>query len=153
MYIKEIIPKVLHLLDEKLFTSEELEAAISKGYTKVVEHELPADFDPATMDYNVTYEMNAESGLYQQKYNIHLSQEKISGMVAALKAQLAASDYKIIKLMEYQMLAASPMTVDEDGNGIEIPEANYNIADLHKERQAVRNQINRLKQLLKNNEI
>lgn len=47
--------------------------------------------------------------------------------IALLKSQLAQDDYKIIKCAEYQ-LNQSPLP--------------YDIAELHRERQAIRNQIN-----------
>ena len=48
-----------------------------------------------------------------------------------LKKQLEATDYKVIKCSECQLV------------GIEMP---YNIAELHVERQAIRDKINRLEQ-------
>ena len=51
--------------------------------------------------------------------------------IAELKAQLSATDYKVIKCSECQML------------GKEMP---YDITSLHTERQAIRNQINVLEQ-------
>lgn len=55
------------------------------------------------------------------------AQEKI----AELKRQLAASDYKVIKCAECQLL------------GMEMP---YDVDELHKERQAIREQINKLEE-------
>lgn len=49
--------------------------------------------------------------------------------IKSLKMQLESTDYKIIKCSEYQLL------------GEELP---YNIAELHSERQALRNRINEL---------
>lgn len=51
--------------------------------------------------------------------------------IAELKAQLSATDYKVIKCSECQLL------------GAEMP---YDVAELHAERQAIRNQINELEQ-------
>ena len=51
--------------------------------------------------------------------------------IARLKAQLAATDYKVIKCAEYYMA------------GIDPP---YNIVILNEERQAIRDQINELEQ-------
>ena len=51
--------------------------------------------------------------------------------IAELKAQLAATDYKVIKCSECQLL------------GQEMP---YDVAELHAERQAIRDEINRLEQ-------
>lgn len=49
--------------------------------------------------------------------------------IAELKAQLEATDYKVIKCSEAQMA------------GAEMP---YDVAELHAERQAIRNKINEL---------
>ena len=50
-------------------------------------------------------------------------------LIAELKSQLADSDYKIIKCSEYEL------------DGLDLP---YNVADLHKEREAIREQIRKL---------
>ena len=49
--------------------------------------------------------------------------------IAELKKQLSATDYKVIKCAESQLL------------GQEMP---YDVAELHAERQAIRDEINRL---------
>ena len=49
--------------------------------------------------------------------------------IAELKSQLASTDYKIIKCSEAQLV------------GDELP---YNVAELHTERQALRDRINQL---------
>ena len=54
---------------------------------------------------------------------------EITTQIDSLKAQLSATDYKIIKCSEAQLV------------GEELP---YNIEELHTERQAIRNQINEL---------
>lgn len=51
--------------------------------------------------------------------------------IAELKAQLSATDYKVIKCSECQLL------------GQEMP---YDVAELHAQRQAIRDEINRLEQ-------
>ena len=59
-----------------------------------------------------------------------LNREKTNAeKIAELKAQLSATDYKIIKCSECQLV------------GKELP---YDIAELHTERQAIRDQINQL---------
>lgn len=60
-------------------------------------------------------------------YPVKTAEQKI----AELKSQLSATDYKIIKCSEYQLL------------GMEIP---YDVAELHAERQNIRNEINKLEQ-------
>ncbi len=54
-----------------------------------------------------------------------------SQQIAELKAQLSATDYKVIKCSECQLL------------GKEIP---YDVIALHAERQTIRDQINQLEQ-------
>lgn len=49
--------------------------------------------------------------------------------IRRLKDKLSATDYKVIKCSEFQML------------GQEMP---YNVAELHAERQAIRDEINKL---------
>lgn len=61
---------------------------------------------------------------------------EINEEIATLKVQLDTTDYKIIKSTEYQMV------------GLEAP---YDIAQLHSERQELRNKINELEQELEEN--
>ena len=51
--------------------------------------------------------------------------------ISELKKRLTATDYKVIKCSECQLL------------GLEMP---YDVAELHAERQAIRDEINRLEQ-------
>lgn len=55
----------------------------------------------------------------------------VSAKIHKLKQQLAETDYKVIKCSEYQIL------------GKEMP---YDVAALHAERQAIRDEINQLEQ-------
>lgn len=61
--------------------------------------------------------------------------EKIEQRIRDLSCDLAAGDYKIIKCYEYSLV------------GIDFP---YNIAELNAERQAIRDEINELKEQLEN---
>jgi hypothetical protein len=58
--------------------------------------------------------------------------DDIAAQITALKSQLAETDYKIIKCLEYSLA------------GLETP---YDIAALHAERQAIRDEINALEAL------
>lgn len=60
-------------------------------------------------------------------------EELIKREIARLKDELSATDYKIIKCSEYSL------------SGQELP---YDIAELHAERQALRDRINELEELL-----
>jgi len=55
-------------------------------------------------------------------------------VIDSLKAQIAEGDYKVIKCSEAQFL------------GEEMP---YNVAELHAQRQALRDEINKLEQEIK----
>lgn len=59
--------------------------------------------------------------------------EGVNAEISALKAQIAASDYQIIKCYEYAL------------NDLEMP---YDIEQLHIERQALRDRINALEETL-----
>lgn len=59
------------------------------------------------------------------------TEETTASKIKALKAQLEATDYKIIKCSEYQLM------------GLELP---YDIAELHAQRQALRDEINEMEE-------
>ena len=92
-------------------------------------------FDELT---EIGLDVEASQGLYQPKWNFELeiwqesaTQEYIDSLkpkesIEDLKAQLADTDYKIIKCMEYQLA------------GLPLP---YDIETLHLQRQAVRDRI------------
>lgn len=58
-------------------------------------------------------------------------EKTVEEQIAELKAKLSATDYKVIKCSECQLL------------GQEMP---YDVAELHAERQAIRDEINALEQ-------
>lgn len=60
-------------------------------------------------------------------------EELIREEIARLKSELSATDYKIIKCSECSLA------------GVELP---YDVAELHAERQAIRDRINELEELL-----
>lgn len=63
------------------------------------------------------------------KSQADMDAEKAMQEIEMLKAQLADTDYKIIKCSEYQLA------------GVELP---YDITAMHAERQALRDRINEL---------
>lgn len=69
---------------------------------------------------------------YQKKQDTQKSKNEIK----ALKEQLLSDDYKIIKCYEASLI------------GAEMP---YNVPELHKKRQDIRNEINRLEELISSN--
>jgi hypothetical protein len=74
----------------------------------------------------------ARQEAYNGQYTIEEVEQTSEEKIAELKAQLAATDYKVIKCSECQLA------------GMEIP---YDVAALHAERQAIRDQINQLEQM------
>lgn len=67
-----------------------------------------------------------DSSIYNRPCKVSTS---VSAKIKKLKAQLAATDYKVIKCSEYQLLG-EPMP--------------YDVVALHAERQAIRDKINEL---------
>ena len=96
--------------------------------------------NPENKDHFIEYYMHYnKDGFDQDHYDAWLAQKELEKIKAEaqvkideLKAQLSASDYKVIKCMEAQL------------SGEEMP---YDIAAVHAERQAIRNQINELETL------
>lgn len=86
---------------------------------------------PVMMGWNEANEETAKKEAYNGEYTIEDEQQTSEELIAELKAQLNATDYKIIKCSEYQLA------------GQDLP---YDIAELHAQRQALRDQINQLEQ-------
>ena len=86
-----------------------------------------------TMGWNEINEEIAKKEAHKGEYTIEdAGYEKTNAeKIAELKAQLSATDYKVIKCSECQLA------------GKEMP---YDVAELHAERQAIRDQINQLEQ-------
>jgi PleD family two-component response regulator len=84
-----------------------------------------------------------EDGDYEYKYTAVISVEKIEQSISLLKQQLANTDYKVVKNMEYQMAMMS--SVEPNTIILDL----YDPQELHNERQALRDKINELEQLLK----
>lgn len=88
--------------------------------------------DPEDLDHFVDNYMHYnKDGFDKAHYDACLSKEEFQVRIDELKAQLSASDYKVIKCMEAQL------------SGEEMP---YDIQEIHAERQAIRDQINELEQ-------
>lgn len=84
-------------------------------------------------EYNEANEEIAKSEAYNGEYTIEDDGVELTATekIAELKKQLSATDYKVIKCAECQLL------------GEEMP---YDVVELHAERQAIRDEINRLEQ-------
>ena len=88
---------------------------------------------PVTLEWSEANEGIAKKEAYKGEYTIEDDgkQKPVAEQIAELKKQLSATDYKVIKCAECQLL------------GEEMP---YDVAELHAERQAIRDQINQLEQ-------
>lgn len=142
MFIKEITKGVLHVREEEGLTAEEAARLEASGYSEVIDGGTPPGYDPETMSLHVSYELT-ESGRYRAVYATQTDTGKIKTKIGALKAELAGSDYKIIKMLEYSML---PALMSNEESGLNSPP--YDIETVHSERQALRDEINRLEALL-----
>ena len=85
----------------------------------------------ATPIDNVTKFAWADSDYQEVQMYIPFPVKTKEQEIAELKAQLSATDYKVIKCSECQIL------------GMAMP---YDVAELHAERQAIRDKINQLEQ-------
>ena len=110
----------------------DIEKLKSLGWVEVIKTERPQ----INNDYSniVEYISEKENGDLILKYNISYNKNKIQENIILLKQQLADTDYKVIKNMEAQLANE------------ELP---YDSVTLHAERQALRNKINELEELLK----
>lgn len=112
------------------------------GYKELHEGVLPDNYDEHTMELTKGI-VEREDGDYEYQYTAVVSVAKIEQSIANLKQQLADTDYKVVKNMEYQMAMMS----SSEPNAIILDL--YDAQELHNERQAIRDKINELETLLK----
>ena len=88
---------------------------------------------PVMLEWSEANEEIAKKEAYNGEYTIEDDglEKPVAEQIAELKAQLSATDYKVIKCSECQLL------------GEEMP---YDVEALHAERQALRDEINKLEQ-------
>ena len=88
-------------------------------------------------DYTTTYRLLDDEVQYSNDGSVwvepetHPYEPTIQDQISALKKELESTDYKIIKCSECQLL------------GQPIP---YDVAELHEQRQAIRDKINKLEE-------
>ena len=116
------------------FTKDELFELQSQGWQEVINVEKPTYNEE--IEYLHRYINIEDDGSFKNVYVVKTDREKAINKITSLKQQLADTDYKVIKNMEAQL-------VNE-----ELP---YDSVTLHAERQALRDKINKLEELLKNN--
>lgn len=116
------------LLKDNYFTGNYAKVGDINGGIEV--KELPPMEDSKKM---LAYKLENEKWVfdenkYQEILNVEAEEEKQS-KIKELQSELNESDYKIIKCNEYKLA------------GLELP---YDIEELHKQRQALRDEINKL---------
>ena len=116
------------------FTQEELLEMVEQGWREIIDVEKPSYNED--IEYLHRYVKIEDDGSYKNVYVVMTDRDKAVNQISLLKQQLADTDYKVIKNMEAQL-------VNE-----ELP---YDSVALHGERQALRDKINELEELLKNN--
>ena len=95
-------------------------------------NEDTVEMNPENMDlYNLNcyHVVNGKVILDEEKYKTRMDAKEVQEKISRLKAELAATDYQIIKCSECQLLG-QPMP--------------YDVAELHAKRQAIRDKINEL---------
>lgn len=116
---------------------------LSDGFSEVIITNVkpPKKNEYSIVDIIVEYDstLNAFIGKFVNVLDI----EKCKKEISIIKQQLANTDYKVVKNMEYQMA----MMATSENNQIILDL--YDPQELHNERQALRDKINELEQLLK----
>lgn len=103
-----------------------------------IEEEENTKYSYDTYRLNMCYDEDIEEKIrndFERYLNIAMEKERketANEEISKLQEELNNTDYKIIKCSEYQLA------------GLEIP---YNIADLHANRQRLRDKINELQEL------
>lgn len=108
-------------------------ASIAEGKTVYLKPANSTYKEPLPEKEGLRIKWNGENWVYIEINPAPTPEEIKQREIAELKAQLDATDYKIIKCSEYSL------------NGQELP---YDIAELHAYRQALRDRINELEEQL-----
>jgi hypothetical protein len=116
----------------KINDNSEIEKLKSSGWIEVIKTEPPQINNDYTNIIESIYEN--ENGDLILKYNVSYNKTKIQEYINSFKQQLSDSDYKVIKNMEAQLINEEPP---------------YDSITLHNERQVLRDKINELEELLK----
>jgi hypothetical protein len=122
----------------------DIEAYKNDSFKELHETEPPTDYNEEIMELSQEI-VEREDGDYEYKYTAVISVAKIEQSISLLKQQLADTDYKVVKNMEYQMAMMS--SVEPNQIILDL----YDPQELHNERQALRDKINELENLLKTN--
>ena len=111
-----------------------------QGWKEVIDCERPKIEDEY---HKIESQVNEnENGDYYMTYSVVVLSEKIHIEIERFKQQLTNTDYKVVKNMEYQM--AMMTSVEPNTIILDL----YDAQELHRERQAIRDKINELENLL-----
>lgn len=94
---------------------------------------VPSEQPQVETGFTAVDSFEIQNGNVVQKWEVKIDSLATTNQIAQLKAELAASDYKVTKCYESSLV------------GDALP---YDIEELHQERQSIRDEINRLEALL-----
>lgn len=94
---------------------------------------VPTEQPQADTGFVAVDSFEVKNGRVVQSWEIKIDPVAAQARIDTLKAELAASDYKVTKCYEASLVGDS------------LP---YDIAELHRERQSIRDEINRLEALI-----
>lgn len=120
---------------------EEVETLLSEGFYPSESEEKPTIDENYILGDYLTFD--EEKLVWVHHWVKELNIRYINSKINSLKQQLANTDYKVVKNMEYQMAMMS--SVEPNQIILDL----YDPQELHNERQALRDKINELEQLLK----
>lgn len=130
--------KEVRKFDFSIYNTDDIEEQLSlknEGYIECIYiNEKPEEKE--FFETSNIFSFNKEEQRYEKTWVQKVNIVKINEQISLLKQQLLDTDYKVIKNMEAQL-------VNE-----ELP---YDSVTLHVERQVLRDKINELEELLKNN--
>ena len=133
--------RIVEIKEVDDFTQDELLEMIEQGWREVIDVEKPSYNED--IEYLHRYINIDDDGSYKNVYVVMKDRDKAIAQISILKQQLADTDYKVVKNMEYQM--AMMASVEPNTIVLDL----YDARELHDERQALRDKINELEQLLK----
>lgn len=94
---------------------------------------VPSEQPQCDSGYKSVDSFTVENGKIVQSWEVKIDPQAVQDQINELKNQLYATDYQVVKCMEATLI------------GTTIP---YDIEAIHAERQAIRDEINRLEALL-----
>ncbi len=125
------VGKYLNYKNVDMLTEEEKLDLINEGWKEVEDVNF---IDEIPEYHEINYIISVKDDNFYGIYSLNKKTIEINNKIKELKEELSSSDYKINKNLEAQMA------------GIEYP---YDPKKLHEERQALRDKINELEELLK----